>query len=76
MEYEVIERGLNMIDQSEWMGARDYALILFLYATGLRISECLALRREDIEGEWLHVRHGKGEKERLVPIAQAALHQT
>ena len=33
----------------------------------------MALSRGDIEGEWLHVRHGKGEKERMVPIAEVAL---
>ncbi len=73
LSYEVISRSLEQIDRSTWLGQRDYALILFLYATGLRISECLALRREDIEGVWLHVRHGKGEKERLIPVAEEAL---
>jgi integrase/recombinase XerD len=33
----------------------------------------LALRREDIDGEWLHIRHAKGEKERMVPIAKVAI---
>jgi integrase/recombinase XerD len=73
LEYEQIDRSLGLIDRSSWIGLRDYAMILFLYATGLRISECLSLRREDIEGDWLHVRHGKGEKERLVPVAHEAV---
>lgn len=73
LEYEFIEHGLKAIDRSEWLGMRDYALILFLYATGTRISECLALEENDIEGEWLRIRHAKGEKERYVPIAPAAL---
>jgi len=68
-----VKNGLLLIDRSSWLGMRDYALILFLYASGTRISECLALRREDIEGEWLHVRHGKGDKERMIPIAEVAL---
>lgn len=72
LSYEKIEDSLGLIDRSSWIGLRDYALILFLYATGARISECLALRREDIEGEWLHIRHAKGEKERIVPIASVA----
>ncbi len=72
LEFDQLQRGLGLIDRSNWIGMRDHALILFLYATGLRISECLALRRDDIEGDWLHVRHGKGEKERLVPIAKEA----
>ncbi len=73
LSYKEIQNGLNLIDRTSIGGVRDYALILFLYATGTRISECLALKREDIEGEWLHVRHAKGEKERMVPIAAVAL---
>jgi integrase/recombinase XerD len=73
LSYAQIQSALESIPRTEWIGLRDYALILFLYATGLRISECLELRREDIEGNWLHVRHGKGEKERLVPVAREAL---
>jgi len=65
--------GLNSIDRSTWIGLRDYALILFLYATGLRISECLSIEHNDIEELWLRVRHAKGDKERLVPIAQEAI---
>jgi integrase/recombinase XerD len=72
LSYQEIQNALKQIDRSSFIGLRDYALILFLYATGTRISECLALRREDIEGEWLHIRHAKGEKERIVPIAPIA----
>lgn len=73
LSYKEIQSSLELIDRSSWIGLRDYALILFLYATGARISECLALKREDIEGEWLHIRHAKGEKERIIPIAEVAV---
>lgn len=73
LTYESIIASLSTIDRSDWLGLRDYALILFLYATGTRISECLSVGEEDIEGEWLRIRHGKGEKERYVPIAHEAL---
>ncbi|MFA5455492.1 MAG: tyrosine-type recombinase/integrase [Sulfurimonas sp.] len=72
LSYQEIQNALKQIDRASFLGLRDYALILFLYATGTRVSECLALRREDIEGEWLHIRHAKGEKERMVPIADVA----
>ncbi len=72
LSYKEIQNSLQLIDRSTILGLRDYALILFLYATGARISECLALAREDIEGDWLHIRHAKGEKERIVPIASVA----
>jgi len=68
-----IQNALEKIDKSSWIGLRDYALILFLYATGTRISECLELNRADIEGEWLRITHAKGEKERIVPIAKVAI---
>jgi len=68
-----INRSLEIsIDRSSWIGLRDYALILFLYASGTRISECLELSHNDIEGEWLHIRHAKGDKERIVPLAVVA----
>lgn len=72
LPFAQIQNALALIDRSSVIGLRDYALILFLYATGARISECLALQREDMEGEWLHIRHAKGEKERIVPIAAVA----
>jgi len=73
LSYEAIMQGLSMIDKSSWIGMRDYALILFLYGSGARISEALLSSRNDIEGEWLHIRHAKGEKERIVPLANVAI---
>jgi integrase/recombinase XerD len=73
LPFESIMSSLAGIDRSNWLGLRDYALILFLYATGVRITECLEVREDDIEGEWLRVRHGKGDKERYIPIAHEAL---
>ncbi len=72
LSLEQIMAGANLCDKGSWLGCRDYALILFLYATGVRISECLELKKEDIDGEWLLVRHAKGDKERVVPIAKVA----
>jgi integrase/recombinase XerD len=73
LSYDEIQKALDGIDRSSWIGLRDYALILFLYATGARISECLELKHSDIEGEWLRLRHTKGDKERVVPVAKVAL---
>lgn len=72
LSFKEIQNGLSLIDRSSWLGKRDYALILFLYASGTRISECLELSRGDMEEDWLHVRHAKGEKERMVPLAKVA----
>lgn len=70
---ETIEAGLERIDRTSWLGLRDYALILFLYASGCRVSEALLAEKRDIEAGWLRVRMGKGAKERLVPVARRAL---
>lgn len=46
----------------ERSGVRDYAIVTILAYAGLRISECLALRVEDISlpAREIKVRHGKG----------------
>ena len=67
-----IMQGLDLIDKSTLMGLRDYALILFLYASGCRISEALSAQRSDILEGWLKIRFAKGEKERVVPLAPIA----
>lgn len=57
------------------LGLRDIALMEFLYATGARISEALALCLENVEGEESYVHlYGKGKKERIVPVGKKARH--
>lgn len=73
LSYEFIMKSLLLIDRTNWIGMRDYALIVFLYATGTRVSECLDVHEDDIQEQWLRVRHGKGDKERYIPIAYEAL---
>ena len=67
-----ILQGLQSIDRTSKTGLRDYALILFLYASGCRISEALSVQRSDIVEGWLKIRFAKGEKERIVPLAPVA----
>jgi len=73
LSFEEIKKGLDMIDRSSWLGLRDYALILFLYASGARISEALLSQRKDINNGWLKIRYAKGQKERIVPLAPIAI---
>ena len=49
-------------------GVRDYAIVTILAYAGLRISECLELRIEDVSllAREITVRHGKGDKMRVV----------
>lgn len=57
-------------DRTAWAGRRDHALLLTLYNTGARVSEITGLRRSDIQsGASPTVQlHGKGRKERIVPL--------
>jgi len=47
-----------------------------IYLCGLRLSECLHVEVKDIQraGLRLHIREGKGGKDRMVPLPEAALH--
>jgi integrase/recombinase XerD len=70
LEPEELHLLLRRVDRRERRGVRDYALILFLYNTGARVSEALHVRPDDLQ---LHrpyqVRlHGKGNKDRLCPL--------
>ncbi|MGE5359068.1 MAG: site-specific tyrosine recombinase XerD [Bacteroidales bacterium] len=70
---EEVDRLIAQPDVSTPLGLRDRALIEVLYATGLRVSELVGLRAADInlEAGYL-VCTGKGSKQRLVPIGDAA----
>ena len=51
-----------------WIGVRDMAIFTLLYGCGLRISEALNLNVEDINASEFIKIHGKGNKDRYVPI--------
>lgn len=56
-------------NSKEWDMVRDVTLFKLLYGCGLRISEALSLRIQDITPTSTHlVIRGKGDKERLVPL--------
>ena len=55
----------------DWAKQRDFALLMMLYGSGLRISEALELTRRDVPlGDWLRIT-GKGGKIREVPVLPA-----
>ncbi len=60
--------------KSSVKNSRDLAVIELLYATGLRATELVTLQMNDINLEAGFVKcMGKGEKERIVPVGQAAI---
>ena len=66
---------LTAPDESTWSGRRDRALLLVAVQTGLRVSELINLRRQDVaSGPGSHVRcTGKGRKSRCVPLRKDTL---
>jgi integrase/recombinase XerD len=65
---------LSAPDRRSDRGARDGAMLELLYATGLRVSELVRLRLPAVNFQAGYlVAHGKGRKERLVPIGEVAL---
>ena len=67
-------RFLNAVRGDSLAALRDRAIFETLYATGIRVSELAGLNigHVDYAGQCIRVR-GKGDKERLVPITEAAL---
>lgn len=69
-----IEALLMAPDRDEPLGCRDYALLETFYATGMRVSELagITLAQLNMARGVVRVR-GKGGRERLVPLGEAAL---
>ncbi|HEX3584499.1 MAG TPA: site-specific tyrosine recombinase XerD [Candidatus Angelobacter sp.] len=58
------------------LAQRDQAMVEMLYAGGLRVSEIVDVKLEDLKLEMGHVLvRGKGDKERIVPMGKAAQEQ-
>ena len=73
LSLEEVDRLLAQPDTTTPRGLRDKALIEVLYATGLRVSELVALRAGDLnldEGYLTCI--GKGDKQRMVPLGHEA----
>ncbi|MBP9841802.1 MAG: tyrosine recombinase [Simkaniaceae bacterium] len=67
-----VEALLKAPPRDSAIGARDAAILMLLYASGIRVSELCALNINDVGEGWVRVM-GKGRKERVVPIAEVAL---
>lgn len=64
----VVQSLLRGPDRQTTAGRRDYALMLFLYNTGARVSETTTVHRKDLlPGPAIHL-VGKGRKERVCPL--------
>lgn len=69
-----VERLLESPDPDTPEGMRDRAMLELMYASGLRASEVVTLKREHVDPHAAFLRiTGKGGKERVVPVAPRAL---
>ena len=71
LSVQEIDRILSVPDGNKPTGIRNAAMIELMYAAGLRVSELITVKLQDInlDGCWVRV-FGKGAKERMVPFGQ------
>jgi len=69
-----IERLMASCDVRRATGLRDRAILELLYSAGIRNSEACSLKIADVDLDngFLRVRHGKGDKDRVVPLGRVA----
>ena len=74
LSVEEVDAMLGAVDYSKTEGIRNRAILEMLYGSGLRVSELCDLRLPCYHpDEQLVLIHGKGDKERLVPLSPTAI---
>ncbi len=70
LSHDEIAALLERCSPRSFTGVRNATLIVLLWRTGIRISECLSLRPKDIDlnARTLTVQHGKGDKRRVIGL--------
>lgn len=73
LAYEQVKLLFEQPDTSTYLGYRDRTILELFYSSGLRVSELVALNRQDFDYANLTVKlRGKGKKERIIPITKNA----
>ncbi|MGM0607869.1 MAG: site-specific tyrosine recombinase XerD [Candidatus Muiribacteriota bacterium] len=71
---EEIDKLINTPDVTTLLGFRDKTMLELLYATGLRVSELVNIKLNDLNLQNMFlISMGKGKKERIVPFGETAL---
>ena len=74
LEIHEVERLLEQPDLSRPIGVRDRAMLEFMYATGVRVSELVSVSQANVMKEDGFARiMGKGSKERMVPVGEICI---
>jgi site-specific recombinase XerD len=71
-----IEQTLEALEGDDPLALRNRTLVELVYSAGLRSAEAVGLDLADVdfEQELVHVRHGKGGKDRVIPLGEEAQH--
>lgn len=73
LSVEEVDRLLNAPDSRGWRGLRDKASLELLYATGMRVSEIVGIRVNNLNMDVGFIKCvGKGSKERIIPLGKRA----
>jgi integrase/recombinase XerC len=74
LDLEQVQKLLDAPGDGDILSVRDKAMLEILYSTGIRVSELVALKIEDIDADAGVLRvKGKGRKDRLTPIGSPAI---
>jgi len=70
-----VEALLAVPNVADPLGIRDRAMLELFYSCGLRRTELCQLELPDFNAEWrtIHIRRGKGKKDRMVPVGERAV---
>lgn len=68
---EEMEAMFETVEKDAKKGLRDRVILELLYATGMRVSELVSLKRQDVDLEMCFLKvMGKGSKERIIPFGE------
>jgi integrase/recombinase XerC len=73
LSYDQVQTLFDQPDTKTFLGFRDRVIMELFYSSGLRVSELVALDRQEFDPKNLLIKlKGKGKKERIVPITKNA----
>jgi len=74
LNLEEVERLLSKPNLRDWLGIRDKAALELMYATGMRVSELVDLKLDNVNLDVGFIKcKGKGQKERIIPVGRKAI---
>lgn len=74
LNYRQVDTLLGLPEDDDPLALRDRAILELFYATGVRVSELVGLRIEDVRLDMGYLRcMGKGRRERVVPVGERAV---